>query len=42
MESYRATVERVIVIALAGFAWNSSQHITQRWTREEMDAAEVW
>jgi hypothetical protein len=26
------------VIAVTAFDWNCSQHITQRWTREEIEA----
>jgi predicted pyridoxine 5'-phosphate oxidase superfamily flavin-nucleotide-binding protein len=33
---YRATVERAVLIHLAGFDWNCQQHITPRWTREEI------
>ncbi len=36
-EGYRATVERVVVIDVAGFDWNCSQHITPRWTQEEIE-----
>ena len=41
MPGYVANVERVIVIAVAGFAWHCSKFITQRWTREEMAAAKL-
>jgi uncharacterized protein len=33
---YLAKVERVVLIHLAGFDWNCQQHITPRWTQEEM------
>jgi uncharacterized protein len=33
---YQAPVERVVLIHLAGFDWNCQQHITPRWTREEI------
>jgi hypothetical protein len=36
---YRATVERAVLIHLAAFDWNCQQHITPRWTREEVTAA---
>ena len=36
---YRATVERAVLIHLAGFDWNCQQHITPRWTREEIAEA---
>ena len=36
---YRATVERAVLIHLAAFDWNCQQHITPRWTREEVAAA---
>jgi hypothetical protein len=39
VEGYKAKVERVIVIAVTAFDWNCSQHITQRWTREEIEGA---
>lgn len=34
---YKAKVERVVVIAVTAFDWNCSQHITQRWTKEEIE-----
>jgi predicted pyridoxine 5'-phosphate oxidase superfamily flavin-nucleotide-binding protein len=34
---YRAAIERVIVIAVTAFDWNCSQHITPRWTRDELN-----
>jgi predicted pyridoxine 5'-phosphate oxidase superfamily flavin-nucleotide-binding protein len=39
VEGYAAKVEWVIVIAVTAFDWNCSQHITQRWTKEEIEAA---
>lgn len=36
---YRARVERGIIITVAGFDWNCPQHITQRFTLEEVEAA---
>ena len=36
---YKAKVERVVVIAVTAFDWNCSQHITQRWTKEEIEGA---
>ena len=38
VKGYGAKVERVMVIAVTAFDWNCSQHITPRWTREEMEA----
>jgi len=35
-EGYKATVERVMVVEVVGFDWNCSQHITPRWTAEEI------
>jgi uncharacterized protein len=39
MEGYKAKVERVMVVDVVGFDWNCSQHITPRWTQEEIQAA---
>lgn len=36
---YKAKVEWVVVIEVVGFDWNCSQHITQRWTQEEIEGA---
>jgi len=36
---YRATVERAIIIAIEAFDWNCSQHITPRFTADEITAA---
>ena len=36
---YRATVERAVLIHVAAFDWNCQQHITPRWTREEIAEA---
>ncbi len=35
---YRATVERGIVITVEGFDWNCPQHITERYTLDEVRA----
>ncbi len=35
---YKAKVEWVMVIDVAAFDWNCSQHITPRWTKEEIEA----
>jgi len=35
---YKATVNWVMVIDVVGFDWNCSQHITPRWTAEEIQA----
>lgn len=37
VEGYAARVERVMVVEVTAFDWNCSQHITPRWTQEEMD-----
>lgn len=34
--SYDARVERAVLIEVAGFDWNCSQHITRRFTEEEV------
>lgn len=36
---YRATPERVIILRLAAFDWNCPQHITPRFTEEDVAAA---
>jgi uncharacterized protein len=38
MPDYRARVERGLVITVEGFDWNCKQHITERFTRDEMRA----
>ena len=38
VEGYRAKVQRVIQLAVTAFDWNCSQHITPRWTEEEVRA----
>ena len=35
---YSARVQRVIVVDVVAFDWNCSQHITPRWTQEEVRA----
>ncbi len=35
-EGYRARAERAVVIDIAGFDWNCPQHITERFTLEEL------
>ena len=37
--AYRAQPERAFVITLAGFDWNCPQHIPQRFTPEQVEAA---
>jgi hypothetical protein len=39
LPEYRARVERVAVIDIEAFDWNCPQHITQRFTRAEVEAA---
>ena len=34
--SYKAAVERVMVIRIEAFDWNCPQHITPRYTEEEI------
>lgn len=36
LPGYRATVERVMTVAVRGFDWNCPQHITPRFTREQL------
>ena len=36
---YRATVERVMTVAVRGFDWNCPQHITPRFTRDQLAPA---
>lgn len=36
---YKATVERVFVIHVEAFDWNCQQHITARFTEEEIQEA---
>lgn len=38
-EGYRARIERGFVIRIDGFDWNCPQHITQRFTLEEVEQA---
>jgi predicted pyridoxine 5'-phosphate oxidase superfamily flavin-nucleotide-binding protein len=38
VEGYKAKVERMVVIAVTSYDWNCSQHITPRWTAEEIRA----
>ena len=37
--SYRARVERAVIITVEAFDWNCPQHITPRYTEAEVDAA---
>lgn len=39
MPTYRARVERVMLIDVEAFDWNCPQHITPRFTQAEVDAA---
>ncbi len=39
LPDYRARVERIGVIDVAAFDWNCPQHITQRFTLEQVEAA---
>jgi uncharacterized protein len=41
MPNYRASVERGFLIDVAGFDWNCPQHITERYTLEEVRAVTV-
>ncbi|HEX9198600.1 MAG TPA: pyridoxamine 5'-phosphate oxidase family protein [Acidobacteriaceae bacterium] len=38
VEGYKAKMDWVMVIEVAAFDWNCSQHITPRWTKEEIEA----
>ena len=38
VEGYTAKVEWVMVVDVVAYDWNCSQHITPRWTREEIEA----
>jgi len=39
VEGYQAKIERAIVMEVAAFDWNCPQHITQRFTQEEIEKA---
>ena len=39
LPGYRARIERVAVIDVVAFSWNCPQHITQRFTLDEVEAA---
>ena len=39
VSGYQATVERAVLIHVAAFDWNCQQHITPRWTGEEVAEA---
>jgi hypothetical protein len=39
LPDYRARIERVAVIEVAAFDWNCPQHITPRFTEDEVRAA---
>jgi predicted pyridoxine 5'-phosphate oxidase superfamily flavin-nucleotide-binding protein len=41
LDGYKARPERALVIKLETFDWNCPQHITPRYTREQIDAALV-
>jgi predicted pyridoxine 5'-phosphate oxidase superfamily flavin-nucleotide-binding protein len=36
---YKAVVERAVLVHIAGFDWNCPQHITPRFTLEEIETA---
>lgn len=38
VEGYKAKVQRVIMVEVLAFDWNCSQHITPRWTEDEVRA----
>ena len=40
MPNYKATVERIIVFKVQAFDWNCPQHITPRFTEEEVKASQ--
>ena len=37
LPEYRAQIERVVIIDVAAFDWNCPQHITPRYTKEEIE-----
>jgi hypothetical protein len=37
-ESYKAQIERGMIIRVEAFDWNCPQHITPRYTQSEVDA----
>jgi uncharacterized protein len=39
LPSYRARIERVMTVHVEGFDWNCPQHITPRFTEEQVMAA---
>jgi len=39
MPGYKAVVERAVVVRIAGFDWNCPQHITPRFTLDEVEQA---
>ncbi|HRK68700.1 MAG TPA: pyridoxamine 5'-phosphate oxidase family protein [Hyphomonas sp.] len=39
MPGYRARVEQAVLISVEAFDWNCPQHITERFTLQEMEAA---
>ena len=41
LPEYKAKVERAIVLRVEGFSWNCSQHITPRYTIEELEALQA-
>ena len=40
-DNYKATVERFLVMNIIGFDWNCPQHITPRFTLDELAAASI-
>ncbi|GAA1264922.1 pyridoxamine 5'-phosphate oxidase family protein [Sphaerisporangium rubeum] len=36
LPGYHSRVERVVTVRVAGFDWNCPQHITRRWTADEL------
>jgi predicted pyridoxine 5'-phosphate oxidase superfamily flavin-nucleotide-binding protein len=38
LPGYRATVERIAIVDVVAFDWNCPQHITQRFTVDQVDA----
>jgi len=38
LPGYRATVERIAIVDVVAFDWNCPQHITQRFTGDQVDA----
>jgi len=38
MADYEARIERLVILAIQAYDWNCPQHITPRYTEEEIEA----